>query len=91
MVNHKNGIRTDNRVDNLEWLLPADNERHARSVLGKRCLGEKASRSKLKSEQVLKIRELMASGQTERKVANQFGISTAQVGRIARRTNWGHI
>lgn len=34
-ANHKNGIRSDNRIDNLEWMTISQNIKHSYDVLGR--------------------------------------------------------
>lgn len=89
IVNHKDGNKLNNRIDNLEWCTVLENERHSRSVLGKKnVVGVASGRSKLTEKQVVEIRN---SDLSYKEIFNKYSISDAQVRRIKNRTNWGHI
>ncbi len=89
-VNHINGIKHDNRVENLEWVTYSENTIHAhKNGLSKGVRGEKSHLSKLTNLDVKKIRKLHLKGDiSQTKIGLLFNISQTQVGRIVNKKNW---
>jgi hypothetical protein len=87
-VNHINGIRDDNCVDNLEWCNEMQNKKHRKAILQSYKYGENHPLSKLRKHDILNIRSIYKKGVPQKEIASAFGISQSQVSNIITEFHW---
>ena len=92
-INHKNGVKHDNRIDNLEWCTGQENVDHAISTglitPGLKTRGENGPLAKLTWNQVRSIRKLYSENEkTAIELKNIYKVCISTIYDILYRKTW---
>lgn len=91
-INHRNGIRHDNLLGNLEWVAHKENMMHAYHVLNGNALkGEACPHAKLTADNVVAIRKLLHLGVPQAEIGHMFGVSQTAIYYIKSGRSWVHV
>ena len=86
MVNHMDGVKTNNTSPNLEWCTQSHNTKHAYGM------GLIKNMAKLTPEQVREIRALYTQhGVSQQFLSKQFGIAPTTVAQVVNHITWKHV
>jgi len=90
-VNHINGIKTDNRPENLEWVTLAQNTKHEWETGLVDLRGEKHPNHKLTQKQVIHIRRALRLGVPANSLSIIANVSPSIVHLIEKGKRWASV
>lgn len=92
-INHINGVKTDNRLENLEYCTRSENIRHSYEVNKRKIMrGEDSGRHKVTEAQVREIRQLhQTKNMTIRQIADLLEVTHSIVEKVVHYRRWKHI
>lgn len=93
-VNHINGVKNDNRCENLEWCTASENRKHAyktglQNGLTRR--GDKNNFSKLTEKKVLVIKKMIKNKIKQKCIASVFKVNPSAISAISSKKNWAWL
>lgn len=88
-VNHIDGDKTNNSLDNLEWCSSKENQKHAfKTGLQQPRKGEQSNFSKLTQKDIELIFELRAQGWLQKDIAEKVGCTRSNISYILNKKSW---
>lgn len=92
VINHLNGVKTDNRIANLDAVSQKENNRHARETgLNPPVRGERSGKAKLTEDQVRDIFRRAWAGEDQRTIGARYSVSREAVVSIKHGRTWAHL
>lgn len=102
-VNHLDGNKTNNKIENLEWCTASENQLHAIKIglriknpwnkenINRAARGSRHGNASLTEKDVLEIRSLRSSGISPQKLAEKYGVRRCAIWMIVTKKYWTHI
>jgi len=91
-VNHKNGNKSDNTTNNLEWVTHKENLKHSHDIGLHNQLGSENHMAALTENDVLKIKELYSMNKCRQSdLAERFHVSRQTINNILHGKVWSHV